>query len=188
MNWLIGKDPDAGKDWRREEKGKTEDEMVGWHHRLHGYEFEQTLGVDDGQGGLACRSPWGHKELDTTERLNWTEVSLVKLPFSGASGKEPTCQCRKCKRYEFNPWVRKIPWGGHGNPLQYSCLENFMDRRTWQATVHGVTKSQTQLKWLSTHILDRYTETCITMLRAVHISSYLSLKYYFHFTGKKTEA
>ena len=66
-SWLIGKDPDAGKDWGQEEKGATEDEMVGWHHWLNGHEFEQALGVDDGQGGLACCSPWGRKELDTTE-------------------------------------------------------------------------------------------------------------------------
>ena len=72
-NWLIGKDPDAGKDWRREEKGSTEDEIVGWHHRLNGHEFEQALRVGDGQGSLACCSPWGHKESDTTEWLNWTE-------------------------------------------------------------------------------------------------------------------
>ena len=73
-NWLIGKDPDAGKHWRQEEKGTTEDKMVGWHHRLDGHESEQALGVGDGQGGLACCSPWGHKELDTTERLNWSEL------------------------------------------------------------------------------------------------------------------
>ena len=71
-NWLIGKDPDAGKDWRQEEKGTTEDKMVGWHHRLAGAEFEQAPG--DRQGGLACCSPWGHKESDTTERLNCTEL------------------------------------------------------------------------------------------------------------------
>ena len=69
-NCLIGKDLDAGKDGRQEEKGKTEDEMVGWHHQLDGHEFEQALGVGDGQGGLVCCSPWGGKELDTTERLN----------------------------------------------------------------------------------------------------------------------
>ena len=74
-NWLIGKDPDAGKDWRQEEKGTTEDEMVGWYHQLSGHEFEWTLGVGDGQGGLACCSPWGCKELDTTERLNWSELN-----------------------------------------------------------------------------------------------------------------
>ena len=69
-SWLIWKDPDAGKDWRREEKGTTEDEMVGWRHRLNGLGFEKILGVGDGQGGLACWSPWGCKELDMTEPLN----------------------------------------------------------------------------------------------------------------------
>jgi len=72
-SWVVWKDPDAGKDWRQEKKGTTEDEMVGWHHRLNGHEFGLTPGVGDGQGGLACCSPWGHKESDTTERLNWTE-------------------------------------------------------------------------------------------------------------------
>ena len=61
-----------GKIEGREEKGMTDDEMVGWHHRLHGHEFEQAPGVDDGQGSLACYSPWGCKELDLTEQLNWT--------------------------------------------------------------------------------------------------------------------
>ena len=70
-NWLIGKNPDAGKDCRQEEKGMTEDEMVGWHHRLDGREFEQASGVGDGQGSLVCCGPWGHKESDTTECLNW---------------------------------------------------------------------------------------------------------------------
>ena len=74
-SWLIGKDPDAGKDWRWEEKGTTEDEMVGWDHRLDGRGFRWTLGVGDGQGGLACCSSWGRKELDTTEWLNWTELN-----------------------------------------------------------------------------------------------------------------
>ena len=72
-NWLTGKDPDAGKDWRQEEKGMTEDGMVGWHHQLNGHEFEQAPGVSDGQGSLACYSPWGHKESDMTEQLNWTD-------------------------------------------------------------------------------------------------------------------
>ena len=75
-NWLIGKDPDAGKDWRQEGKGITEDEMVGWHHQLNVHEFEQAPGVGDGQGSLACCSPWGHKELDTTEQVNWTELRI----------------------------------------------------------------------------------------------------------------
>ena len=72
-SWLIGKDPDAGNNWGQEEKGTTEDEMVGWHHRLNGHGFGWTLGVGDGQGGLACCNSWDRKELDTTERLNWTE-------------------------------------------------------------------------------------------------------------------
>ena len=70
-NWLIGEDPDAGKDWRQEEKGTTEHEVVWLHHLLNGYEFEQLLGVDDGQRRLACCHPWGHKESDMTEQLNW---------------------------------------------------------------------------------------------------------------------
>ena len=73
-NWLIGKDPDAGKDWRQEEKGMTEDEMVGWHHRLDGHEFEPAPGVGDGLGSLVYCWLWGCKESDMTEQLNWTEL------------------------------------------------------------------------------------------------------------------
>ena len=69
-NWLIGKDPDAGKNWRQEEKWTTEIEMVRWHHQLDGREFEQALGVGDREGSLVCCSPWGLKELDSTEQLN----------------------------------------------------------------------------------------------------------------------
>ena len=74
LSWLIGKDPDAGKGWGQEEKGTTEDEMVGWHHWLDGHGFGWTLGVGDGQGGLACCDSWDHKELDTIEQLNWTQL------------------------------------------------------------------------------------------------------------------
>ena len=77
-NWLIGKDLDAGKDWRQEEKGMTEDEMVGWHHwHEFGHESESTLGVGNGQGDMACCSPWGCKELDMTEWLNRTDTYLL---------------------------------------------------------------------------------------------------------------
>ena len=76
-NWLIGKDPDAGKDWRWEEKGTTEDEMVGWHHQLDGHEFEQAPEVGDGQGSLGCCSPWGCKLSDMTEQLNWGELKSI---------------------------------------------------------------------------------------------------------------
>ena len=78
-NWLIGKDPDAGKDWRQEEKGTTQDEMVGWRHQLNGYESEWTPGVGDGQGTLVCCGSWGHRESDTTERLSWTEMALARV-------------------------------------------------------------------------------------------------------------
>ena len=71
---LTRKGPDAGKDWRQEEKGTTEDEVVWWHHPLDGHEFEQALGVDDGHGSLACCSPRGHKVSDTTDWLNWTDA------------------------------------------------------------------------------------------------------------------
>ena len=75
-NRLIGKDPDSGKDWRWVEKGTIVDEMVEWHHQLDGHEFEQAPGVGDGQGGLASCSPWGCKELGTTEWLNWTDTAF----------------------------------------------------------------------------------------------------------------
>ena len=75
-NWVIWKDPDAEKDWRQEEKGMTEDEMVGWHHRLNGHEFEQAPGVGDGQGSLACCSPWACKEL--TRLSNWTTATKLE--------------------------------------------------------------------------------------------------------------
>ena len=79
--WFFGKDPDAGKDWRREEKGTAEDEMVGWHHRLNVHEVEWTPGVGDGQGGLACCDSWGPKESDMTEQLNWTDWSAENKRF-----------------------------------------------------------------------------------------------------------
>ena len=83
-NWLIWRDLDAGKDWGQEEKGMTEDEMVEWHHWLDGHEFGRTPGVGDGQGGLACCSPWGHKESDTKRatELNWTELMHLFFLFN----------------------------------------------------------------------------------------------------------
>ena len=78
-SWLIWKDSDARKDWGPEKKGTTEDEMVGWHHRLNRHGFGWTLGVGDGQGGLACCDSWGRKESDTTERLNWTESFKLQV-------------------------------------------------------------------------------------------------------------
>jgi len=85
-SWVIWKDPGAGKDWRWEEKGATEDEMVRWHHRLDGHEFEQALGVGDRQGSLTCYSSWSHKESDMTEQLNWLDF------------------------YSFTPYVNSMLW------------------------------------------------------------------------------
>ena len=75
-SWLIGKASDAGRDWGQEDKGTTEDEMAGWHHWLNGRGSEWTPGVGDGQGGLECCDSWGRKASDTTERLNWTELTF----------------------------------------------------------------------------------------------------------------
>ena len=108
-NQLIRKDCDAGKDWGHEEKGATEDEMVGWHHWLSGHEFEQTPGDSEGQGSLVGCSPQGRKESDTTEQLNNNRGPHLGFP-GGASGKEPTCQCRRHKKWEFNTWVGRILW------------------------------------------------------------------------------
>ena len=83
--WLIGKYPNAGNDGRQEEKGMTEDEMVGWHHWLNEHEFEQAPGVGDGQGSLVCCSPWGCKESNMTEWLNWTDIYIVQT-LRGTNG------------------------------------------------------------------------------------------------------
>ena len=77
-SWLIWKDPDVGQDWRQEEKGTTEDETVGWH-QLDGHEFEQALGVGDGQRSLAFCSPWGCLASDMTEWLNWTKTCIMEV-------------------------------------------------------------------------------------------------------------
>ena len=107
-NRLIGKDPDAGKEWRQEENGMTEDEIVGWHHWLYGHEFMQTLGVGDGQQGLACCGSWSAKSW--TRLSDWTELKTTKLGLSWwLSGKEYACQYRRQKRHKFDPRVRKIP-------------------------------------------------------------------------------
>ena len=102
-SWLIGKDPDAGQDWKQKEKRTTEDEMVGWHQKLNGHEFEQAPGVGDGQEGLACCSPWGLKESDTTEWLNLIEFEhCLTLPFFGIGMKTDLFQsCGHC-------WVFQI--------------------------------------------------------------------------------
>ena len=97
-NWLIGKDPEAGKDWRQEEKGMTENEMVGWRHRLNAHEFEQALGVGDRQGSLVCCCPWGHKESETTE-LNWSDFKTYCKIFLTRS------VVPEKKKWSANSWI-----------------------------------------------------------------------------------
>ena len=151
--WLIGKDNDAGKDWRQEEKGTTEDEMVGWHHWLKGHEFEQALGVGDGQGGLACCSPWGCKEMDTTERPNWQMLNLKLQSFDHvmwrAISLEKTLMLGKIEGWRRRGRQR-MRWLDDITDLMDMRLRKFrefvMDREAWRATVHGVTKIRT---WLS---------------------------------------
>ena len=115
-SWLIWKDPDAGRDWRQEEKGKTEDGIVGWHHWLNGHGFEWTPGVGDGQGGLACCSSWGRKESDTTKRLDWTDTLpswcfflfcfVFLFFFLGKDMSCYICSFYSC-RVRYIPWMRK---------------------------------------------------------------------------------
>ena len=105
-SWLIGKDSDAGRDWGQEEKGTTEDEMAGCHHRLNGCESEWTPGVGDGQGGLVCCDSRGREESDVTERLNWTELNAT----NGSAGSiRPIVMilCTWCS--EFHSLTREIP-------------------------------------------------------------------------------
>ena len=121
-SWLIWKDPDAGKDWGQE-KGTTEDEMVGWHHQLSGHGFGWTLGVGDGQGGLACCGLWGRKESDMTEWLNWTELN-------GSVGEEVHLQCRIHRKHGFNPCFGKIPWRRKWQPIPVFLPETSHGQRS----------------------------------------------------------
>ena len=116
-NWLTGKDPDAGKDWKQEEKGTTEDEILGWHHWLNGHEFEQAPGVGDGQGGLACCRPWGHRvgynwetELNLWfSSVNLSYVNLIMRPAIEPRRKEGNFFC-PIDSYIGMLWVLSIIW------------------------------------------------------------------------------
>ena len=127
-SWLIGKDPDAGTDWRREEKGMTEDEMVGWHHRLNRCEFEETPADSGGQRSLACYNPWGCKESDTTEQLNnnkWYPNSCQKKVFCISRGNFSS----ESKLNQALEGPLKVHQGFHYFQLgwflsAFSCLQN----------------------------------------------------------------
>ena len=134
--------------WERSkarEKGTTEDEMAGWHHWLDGHEFEQVPRVGDGQGNLECCSPWGHRESDTTEWLNWlrefpwcNQIWILLCIYRGFPGgmlvvKNMPANAGDKRDMGSIPGFGRSPGGGHGHPLQCSCLENPMDREAWQA-------------------------------------------------------
>ena len=106
-SWVILKDPDAGKDWGQEEKGTTEDEMVGWHHWLNAHGFGWTLGVGNGQQGLVCCGSWGHKESDTTELLSWT--GIPSLPLALFVVMLPKAHLTSHSRMSGSRWV-STPW------------------------------------------------------------------------------
>ena len=143
-SWLIGKDSDVGRDWGQEEKGTIEDEMAGWHHRLDGREFEWTLGVGDGQGGLVYFDSWGRKESDTTERLNWTELHLLGF-LCGLAVKNPPANAKGTGDVGSVPGSGRSPGEGNGNLLQYSCLENPMaEEPGWVQSIWSC-KSQRRL-------------------------------------------
>ena len=125
-NWLIWKGPDAGKDWRQEEKVMTEDEIDGWLHWLNGHEFEKTPGVDDGQGGLVCCSPWCHKESDASERLKWTDLLLLGFPNDSVD-KEPVCNVEDID-VGLIPGSGRSLGGENGNPPQDSPEKSHRQR------------------------------------------------------------
>ena len=152
---LMYSDPDAGRDWGKEDKGMTEDEMAGWNHRLDGHEFEWIPGVGDGQRGLVWCHSWGRKEPEMTEQLNWTELKYVK----GVSQvvlviKNLHAHAGDTRDMSLTPGSGRSPGEEHGNPLQYPCLENPMDRGAWRATIHWVAKNWTWLKWFSMQIAE----------------------------------
>ena len=135
----VGKDPNGGEDQEQVEKQATEDDMVRWCHWLNGHESEQTLGDGEGRGSLTCCSPWGCKELNTTEWLNNKDL-YGGFP-GGSDGEEFVCNAGDL---DFIPRSGRSPGEETGYPLQYSCLENSMDKGPCGATVHEVAKIQTQ--------------------------------------------
>ena len=144
-SWLIGKDSDAGRDWGQEEKGTTEDEMAGWHDWLNTHEFGWTPGVGDGQRGLECCDSWGHKESDTTERLNWTELNWLRVKsfvFNPAIWNQMAMSLMHLYFSNGVTWCR-IP---NLNVLKFLSLVIVRQRldTTGEALMHGLTSDTGQ--------------------------------------------
>ena len=156
-NWLIGKDPEAGKDWEQEEKGVIEDEMVGWYHWLNWHEFEKTPGDSERQGSLVCCSPWYAKNwtrLGDWTRRRWHPTPVL-LPGK-SHGWRSLVGCSPWDHEESDMTERlhfhfslSCIGEGNGNPLQCSYLENPRDGGAWWAAVYGVAQSRAWLKRLS---------------------------------------
>ena len=145
-SWLIGKDPDAGKDWGQEEKGTTEDEMVGWHYWLNRHEFGWTLGVGDGQGGLACCDSWGCKESDTTEKPNWTQLNS-DLPVFIKSPKRYVLLIYPF--FKWGNWSQHVlytpyPAGSKAKVWTQSSSRDWGETRQWVQGVMGLEHSPGQ--------------------------------------------
>ena len=164
-NWLIWKDPDAGKDWRQE-KGMTEHEIVGWHHRLSGHEFEETLGVGEGQRSLVCCSPSGCKESDTTERLSdWNELNwyvyLWPIHVEIWQKTKKFCKAIILQKKIKNKQKRTIPCTTELKRIKYKGInltDKVKDTYTEKnSTLMGILKTSVyvslHLKWVSSQKL-----------------------------------
>ena len=177
-SWLIGKDPDAGRDWGQEEKGTTEDEMVGWHHRLDAHEFGWTPGVGDGQGGLACCDSWSCKESDTTEWLNWTDCLLNNHAF-----------VLSCSVMSNSLWPRRLPGSsvlGDSPGKNTDCHALLQRISPTQRSNPGLLHDRQILYQLS----HQGSPTMLLFLASVEtkLACYCSLIYYFNnfeFASKK---
>ena len=156
-NWLTGKDSDAGKDWRQEEKGKTEDEMVGWHHRFDGHEFEQAPGVGDGQGGLACWSPWGSQRVGYKWLRDWTDWKPEQWILTLSSYQESAEELlsgfiqghlrMQWKVKSLSPvWLFETPWTvAHQAPLSMG----FSRQEYWSGLPADAVASRNHRVWTS---------------------------------------
>ena len=174
-NWLIGKDPDAGKDWGQEEKGTTVDEMVGWHHKLDGHEFEQTPGISDGQGSVACCSPWSHKESDTTG-ATWTELNAyfaLPLAFFIVLLPERVYFQLQASFTQYGPFSKSIPFvagkatllnvsqAGTLTALNPTVVTQLSKSNNASETLHNLsTQSRLWFNSIPLYLLSRNAPTC----------------------------
>ena len=168
------KDPDVGKDWGQKEKRVSEDKMAGWRPWCNWHEIGQTPGDGEGQGGLACCSPWSHTESDMTGQLN---DHKKRLP-GGARGKESVCQCRRCKRCGFDPWVKKIPWSKKWHPTPVFLPGKFHGQRS-VAGYSPMGLWRVRHDWATEHT-DTHICLCVCVCVCVCVHSVLSKSLWPH--------